>query len=108
MTASGGAMMPRQTLQEKNLMLFICVMLVNGLNIAAQLLIYFYAPEMADSKQSWLLMFISLSVSFAALGLSAMTDSEVHRKAWFRPLLAVTFILWLYAFVKVAKIIYFS
>lgn len=89
-------------------MIFICVMFVNVMNIAAQLLIYFYAPELADSKESWLPMFISLSVCIMALGLSAMTDSEVLGKAWFRPSLALAFILWLYAFVKVAKIIYFS
>ncbi|MEZ0585516.1 hypothetical protein ACA373_21485 [Erwinia sp. STN24] len=89
-------------------MILISVMIVSVLNLTAQLLIQFYAPELADSQQAWSMMCVSLFVCLAALSLMAMKDRDNYRNAWFLPFLAVTFVLWLHAGVKLAKIIYLS
>lgn len=90
------------------MLLAICVMIINVVNIAAQLLIQLYAPELADSQQAWAMMFLSLFASLAALGMIAMYDASIHRNAWFIPLMGVTLILGIHASVKLAKIMYFS
>ena len=90
------------------MLLVICVMIINVVNITAQLLIQLYAPELAGSQQAWSLMFLSLLASLAALGIMAMYDANIHRNAWFIPLMGVTLILGIHAGVKLAKIVYLS